>query len=372
MANRIDAAKLYVPLLQEAWKKGSITAILENSAFARVMQGAQADEVSVPVLETSGLKDYSRVNGYASGNVRQGWETRKLTQDRGIKFMIDTMDDFEALKIAIGGTLAEHQSTWVIPEIDAYRFAKIAQGAYTGNRANGTLTSATVLGAFDDAQTALTNANVPEQGRLLFCTNEVYNLLKASTTRMVMNHDESLGRDIAEIDGVRIIRVPSTRFTVGWKKDNGEEGGYIAEGSHLNFILLHPSAVCPVVKHGVIRTWTPDENQDADAWKLAERIYHDLFYMPLKNRGAYIHTKESYMEKSVEAPVLAKGSASGKFTALTDTVGATIHYTTDGTTPTASSTTYSAEVTSTVGTTIKAIAVKSGMMDSPVVEFKVV
>lgn len=50
-----------------------------------------------------------------------------------------------------------------------------------------------------------------------------------------------------------------------------------------------------------------------------------------------------------------------------DTDSATIHYTTDGTTPTAESTAYSEGIAITETTTFKAIAVKDGMADSNVV-----
>lgn len=48
------------------------------------------------------------------------------------------------------------------------------------------------------------------------------------------------------------------------------------------------------------------------------------------------------------------------------TTGATIHYTTDGSTPTAESSTYSDAITISAATTIKAIAVKEGMTNSNV------
>ncbi|WP_343834704.1 chitobiase/beta-hexosaminidase C-terminal domain-containing protein, partial [Bacillus horti] len=53
---------------------------------------------------------------------------------------------------------------------------------------------------------------------------------------------------------------------------------------------------------------------------------------------------------------------------ITETSGATIHYTTDGNQPTRSSTQYSAPIEITAAVTIKAIAVKEGMSDSEVLE----
>ncbi|OMD33586.1 hypothetical protein BSK56_33960, partial [Paenibacillus borealis] len=59
--------------------------------------------------------------------------------------------------------------------------------------------------------------------------------------------------------------------------------------------------------------------------------------------------------------------ASGTAVTLSSaTSGAVIYYTTDGTTPTISSTLYSGAITLTGAKTIKAIAVKPGMTDSSV------
>ena len=78
--------------------------------------------------------------------------------------------------------------------------------------------------------------------------------------------------------------------------------------------------------------------------------------------------------KQVAAPTAtpAPGSYTGtqSVTLATETEGADIYYTTDGTTPTiAGGTKYSAAISVTATQTIKAIAVKSGMIPSPVQEF---
>ncbi|WP_339225786.1 chitobiase/beta-hexosaminidase C-terminal domain-containing protein [Paenibacillus sp. FSL H7-0357] len=80
---------------------------------------------------------------------------------------------------------------------------------------------------------------------------------------------------------------------------------------------------------------------------------------------------ESYtIMAQVDAPTASPAGgevASGTAVTLSSaTSGAVIYYTTDGTTPTSSSTLYSGAITLTSATTIKAIAVKPGMTDSSV------
>ena len=74
---------------------------------------------------------------------------------------------------------------------------------------------------------------------------------------------------------------------------------------------------------------------------------------------------------AVSAPTFSPASwASGNSLSVTlscATQGATIYYTTDGSTPTTASSQYSSAISISATTTIKAIAVKSGMADSVVV-----
>ena len=71
---------------------------------------------------------------------------------------------------------------------------------------------------------------------------------------------------------------------------------------------------------------------------------------------------QSYTPSVVATPVIKISGTSATITCSTS--GATIHYTLDGTTPTASSTQYSSPITLSAACTIKAIAVKNGVQSS--------
>ena len=82
------------------------------------------------------------------------------------------------------------------------------------------------------------------------------------------------------------------------------------------------------------------------------------------------YTISTTVEEQVKTPEFSPAAGSydsaQSVTISTETTGATIYYTTDGTTPTTSSTKYTAAITVDETKTIKAIAVKDGMTDSAV------
>ena len=88
------------------------------------------------------------------------------------------------------------------------------------------------------------------------------------------------------------------------------------------------------------------------------------------NVSVLINTTGPPVGQQVAAPVFspAAGTYTGSVTVtLNDaTSGATIHYTTDGTTPTAASPVYSAPISVMLTTTVKAMATANGMTESPV------
>ena len=100
MANNIALAKAFVPILDEVYKLASLTSRLDGAPeLAR--QGANANELIVPMLSMQGLGDYSRNDGYVKGDVTMTNETIKCNYDRGRKFYVDALDEQETAKMCI-------------------------------------------------------------------------------------------------------------------------------------------------------------------------------------------------------------------------------------------------------------------------------
>lgn len=296
MANSISLVTKFLPVLDEVYKRESVTSILDT-ANSRV-EFIGANIIKLFTIELDGLGNYNRNTGYVGGDITAAWEQYQLTQDRGRSFMLDVMDNDETLGMTLAGLLSEFLRVYVVPEIDAYRFAKYAgtTGILSATAAD-IGSSSDVVGFIDEADKAMSNNEVPHDGRVLFVSEDVYKRLKGQITRYIENDEANINRTIEVFDNMRVIRVPQNRFNTAITLYDGstsgqEAGGYIVPASTsypINFMIVHPSAVAQVVKHVVPRLFSPQQNQIADAWKYDYRIYHDAFVLNQHVKGIYLH-----------------------------------------------------------------------------------
>lgn len=286
----IALAKNYVPLLDEVYKKASLSSVLASDA-SMVRAGANANEILIPKISMDGLADYSRNSGYTKGDVSLEWETVTFNYDRGRKFEVDTMDDEETINTAFGKLGGEFQRTKVAPEADAFTFAKIAQTE--GISAVGTpavlSTGAEVLAAILAGTTQMDEDEVPEEGRYLFITPTLLNSVKAL--------DTTKSREALE-GFAGIVKVPQNRFYTkialkDGKTEGQEVGGYAkAEGgADINFMIVHKPAVLKHDKHIASDIIEPSENQSSDAYMLKYRKYGLVDVYENKVAGIYLHHK---------------------------------------------------------------------------------
>ena len=288
MANSIQLAKVYTNLLDEVYKQSALTAVLESDA-SLARQGANANEIIIPKLSMDGLADYSRNSGYVNGDVTLNWETVQFNYERGRMFSVDNMDNEETQNIAFGRLAGEFIRTKVVPELDAFRFAKYAATTGAGVATGALATGAEVIAALRTATSAMDEAEVPMEDRHLFITPTLLGLVEDMDTT---KSKEVLARFAS------ITKVPQTRFysaieLLDGKTVGEEKGGYKKAdgGVELNFEIIHKPATLQFTKHAVPKVISPELNQDADAWKYGYRNYGLCDTYENKTAGIYVHKK---------------------------------------------------------------------------------
>jgi hypothetical protein len=282
MANAISLHKAYLKQLDEVYKADSKSAILDT---AMIDSAVEAKTFTVDKIELSGLANYDRNNGYTNGDVTLTQEEVTPNYDRGRKFSVDAMDDLETGYIAFGKLGAEFERTKVLPEVDAFRFAKYATGA--GTKVTGNITADNVVEAIDTAIAELTNKEVPETDRILFVRPSVYGALKQALPRR-FGSEASIDRNIETFDMMPIVRVPEGRFTTTATLG---ANGYTADGEKINFLIVHKGAVAQFAKHKAGNVISPEDNQNADAYIMKYRHYGLAHIYENKTAGIYAHTE---------------------------------------------------------------------------------
>lgn len=290
MANSIALATKFLPIIDGVYKRESLTSRLD-AANERV-QFIGADTVKIFKTDMSGFGDYSRENGFPQGSVTSTWGTYQLTKDRGVSLFVDAMDSEETLGMAFGTLTGEFVRTKEVPELDAYRFAKLSSTAnIDGAAADITVGTTDCPALIDAAEMSMGDNEVPEDGRLLYVSEKFYAGLKGKTTRILAN-ENGVNHEIEVFNGMEVVRVPQGRFNTAITLNDGTENfGFAptAGGYKINFMIIHPSAVISVVKHRMPRIFSPEINQKKDAWQFDIRLYHDIFVMDNKVKGIYCH-----------------------------------------------------------------------------------
>lgn len=289
MPNAITLAQQFVPLLDETYRLASLTSILDGNPDL-VRQGANANELIIPMLSMQGLADYARNSGYVDGDVTLTNETVKCNFDRGRMFTVDSMDNLETAGIAFGRLAGEFIRTQVVPELDAFRFAayagkdgisKVSEGATLAD-------GPAVIAALRAATAKMDEDEVPANERYLFITPLLLGYIQ--------DMDTTKSREVMQ-NFARVTKVPQTRFYTAIKQNSGKDGeaagGYTKapEAADINFMVLHKPAVIQFPKHIAPKIITPELNQSGDAYKFGYRQVSIADAYKNKLAGIYLHHK---------------------------------------------------------------------------------
>lgn len=290
MANSIAKAKKYVPILDEVYKNASLTSVLDSDT-SMAKEGANANEIVIPKISMDGLGDYSRNSGYVGGDVTFTWETVVFNYDRGRMFSVDNMDDEETVDLAFGKLSGEFIRTKVVPEVDAFRLATYAGTTGISKVSAGTTlsTGEATIAALRAGTTQMDEDEVDTEERILFITSTLKGLIE--------DMDSTKSKEVLS-RFAQVIPVPQSRFYTAIDLKDGSSdgetaGGYAkaTDGKDINFMIVQKSAVLQFPKHIAPKIVSPEQNQNADAWKFGYRNYQLADVYENKVAGIYLHHK---------------------------------------------------------------------------------
>lgn len=297
--NTLQYSQQFQTVLDAQMLAGATSAFMEANAGQVKYDGG--DTVHIPEISMQGLAKYDRDEGFNQGSVTLKFNPYKMTQDRGRTFQLDSMDVNETNFVATAGTvMGEFQRTQVIPEIDSYRYSKIAALATAENKVTTGFTPAvaTILEKLEAEITEIQDVVGEDEGLIIVMSTKLRTILNnADKFNRYLNVAEfkngSVNTTVKSFNDIPILGVPSARMKTAYvfndgKTVNQQAGGFKADtgAKDINWIIMPQRAPIAVSKTDKVRVFTPELNQKADAWKIDYRKYHDL-WIP-KNRFAAI------------------------------------------------------------------------------------
>ena len=275
MAAGINLASKYSTNVDERFYKESQAALALNNDYDFV--GVETVKVySIPVAV---MNDYNKNGAHPfarygnPSDLTRNVQTLTLTRDRSFTFVIDKGDKIMSEMVSDAGKALSRQLREVcVPEYDTYVFNKLAAAATAaGNFDSTAATKQNAYELFLNAQEKLGNNNIPDQGRVCFCSYRFANLLKMDPAFMQYGdsaHAMTQKGVIGEVDGCKIVKVPATRLPLGCA-----------------FLLAHPIAA---TGPKVLEDYRIHDNPPGiNGWLVEGRFIYDAFVLNEKRDAIF-------------------------------------------------------------------------------------
>ena len=216
----VNLAIKYASQLDQIWTHASYTDNWINKKYD--FDGV--DTVKVYTVTTVAPNDYNRAStgDRFGGNaeLQDTIATYQLTKDKSFKIAIDRGNYEQGMRAKKAGEVMRvEMNEKIIPMIDADRLATATAGASAVSQAITATTD-----AYQDTlklNEFLDECKAPLEGRALFITPAEYNLVKTAITTNILAsgyNDKLVGKGfVGELDGVPVIKVPTSYFPTGVK-----------------------------------------------------------------------------------------------------------------------------------------------------------
>ncbi len=291
----INYAKQYQSALANAFPKVLHFGDLWNTPNKSVykVDEAHANTIFLPVLTTTG-----RVNG-SRGSVKtpsqrhsNDWESKTLSNHRIWDTLVHPQDINQSnMVLTLQNITKTFNETQKFKEMDCYLASKVfTDWAALGGTANTTaMTKSTILAYIDSVMQAMDEAEVPEEGRILYVTPEYNTLIKNAVElqRYMAAQDKEVSRTIKRIDDLTIKRIPSSRMKTAYNFTDGAVPG--ASAKQINMMFVHPLSVLPVTQYSQALLDNPSALTNGQYYYF-EEAFEDVFILNQRKDAIAFHT----------------------------------------------------------------------------------
>lgn len=281
MAGGKNLASMYSTSVDERFSRESQAMLALNNDY----EFTGVDTVKVYSIPVVPMTDYKRTgaNRYGTPNdLTRNVQSLQVKRDRAFSFIIDKGDKLQSEMVSDAGkALARQLREVCVPEFDTYVFATLAASATAhGNYATTAITKANAYEQFLNGMEALGNANVPDQGRVCFCSYRFANLIKQDSAFMRYGdatQDMLVKGVIGEVDGCKIVKVPSSRLPAGCA-----------------FIITHQVAATAPKQ---LEDYKIHDNPPGiSGWLCEGRMIYDCFVLNEKAKAVYYHGSQAVLK----------------------------------------------------------------------------
>ncbi|MGG3651958.1 capsid protein [Bacillus pseudomycoides] len=287
----LNYATQYQEVLVQKFSQALAFGALYNTPNNAVVKWTGPKTIMIPRIKVGGYTDVNRdVVGNKTRRVDNFFEPKSLGHDREFSTLVDPVDiDESNMAVSIANITRVFNDEESVPEHDKYMASKLyAEFTGAGKTANTTVLDATsFLEVFDQMMLEMDEAEVPQEGRLLYITPAVKKIVKAAKDlqrqlEISGTGEKAVNRGVYSLDDVTIIAVPSTRMKTAYNFTNGAVPD--ATAKQINMILIHPLSMVAPQQYEFVSLDEPSATTGGKYFYY-ERKYWDVFILGAKVDG---------------------------------------------------------------------------------------
>ena len=258
-------ASAHLKVIDELFFTESKTDVISNKGPIRLDFNGK-NSVTIYRVDTVAETDYTRSGENRFGplvELGNATQTFTLSQDKAFTFTVDQGNLKDSMMVTEAAKAVKRQIREVaVPAVDTYRLAELSAYATANSQeATNALSASDVYADILTQQAALTDAEVPEDGRVLFVTATTHNLLKRDPEFRLAcdtSYRDNKKGIVGMIDGMKIVVCPSSYYV-----------------ANFGFMIVHEDVLVSPTKIDMVRILT--DVQGIHGAVAEGRRYYDAF-----------------------------------------------------------------------------------------------